>query len=144
MWARGQAAFPEILEGLESDVVVVLGRQVWQEMPAESAPPSLSRTPTERLNGAFTAEAAERRLPAACRARQAESGRTVKMDRIYRINKNTMYVRFKLDENVPGDAEAIFRSAGHDARTIRDEGLGGGPHSCSTARRRESGSWTPT
>ena len=36
-----------------------------------------------------------------------------------------MVVRFKLDENLPRDAEALLRDAGHDVRTVLDERLGG-------------------
>lgn len=38
-----------------------------------------------------------------------------------------MAVRFKLDENLPRDAEALLRDAGHDVQTILDERLGGNP-----------------
>ena len=36
-----------------------------------------------------------------------------------------MEVRFKLDENLPHDAEAFLRDAGHDVRTVLEEHLGG-------------------
>lgn len=36
-----------------------------------------------------------------------------------------MAVRFKLDENLPRDAEALLREAGHDVQTVLDERLGG-------------------
>ena len=36
-----------------------------------------------------------------------------------------MAVRFKLDENLPRDAEALLRGAGHDVQTVLDEHLGG-------------------
>ncbi len=36
-----------------------------------------------------------------------------------------MAVRFKLDENVPGDAAVLLRNAGHDTHTVMEEGLGG-------------------
>jgi len=36
-------------------------------------------------------------------------------------------LRFKLDENIPGEAIALLREAGHDLRTILDQGLGGRP-----------------
>ena len=36
-----------------------------------------------------------------------------------------MALRFKLDENIPGEAVALMREAGHDVRTILDQGLGG-------------------
>lgn len=36
-----------------------------------------------------------------------------------------MATRFKLDENLPRDAEALLRDAGHDVQTVLDEGLGG-------------------
>ncbi len=40
-----------------------------------------------------------------------------------------MSARFKLDENLPRDAEALLRSAGHDVHTVIDEQLGGNPDS---------------
>ena len=36
-----------------------------------------------------------------------------------------MPARFKLDENLPRDAEALLRNAGHDVHTVLDEQLGG-------------------
>jgi predicted nuclease of predicted toxin-antitoxin system len=38
-----------------------------------------------------------------------------------------MPARFKLDENLPREAEALLRKAGHDVRTVLDEHLGGNP-----------------
>lgn len=38
-----------------------------------------------------------------------------------------MPVRFKLDENLPRDAEALLRAAGHDVQTLLVEQLGGNP-----------------
>ncbi len=38
-----------------------------------------------------------------------------------------MSSRFKLDENLPLDAEALLRRAGHDVHTVLDEQLGGNP-----------------
>jgi predicted nuclease of predicted toxin-antitoxin system len=38
-----------------------------------------------------------------------------------------MPARFKLDENLPRDAEALLRKAGHDVHTVLDEQLGGNP-----------------
>lgn len=38
-----------------------------------------------------------------------------------------MVVRFKLDENLPRDAEALLRDAGHDVHTVLGERLGGNP-----------------
>ena len=38
-----------------------------------------------------------------------------------------MPARFKLDENLPRDAEALLRKAGHDLHTVLDETLGGNP-----------------
>ncbi len=38
-----------------------------------------------------------------------------------------MPVRFKLDENLPRDAEALLREAGHDVHAVLDEPLGGNP-----------------
>ena len=38
-----------------------------------------------------------------------------------------MSSRFKLDENLPRDAAALFGAAGHDAQTALDENLGGRP-----------------
>jgi predicted nuclease of predicted toxin-antitoxin system len=36
---------------------------------------------------------------------------------------------FKIDENLHPDAAAAFRSRGHDARTVRDQGMRGCPDS---------------
>jgi predicted nuclease of predicted toxin-antitoxin system len=36
-----------------------------------------------------------------------------------------MPARFKLDENLPREAEALLRAAGHDVHTVLDEHLGG-------------------
>ncbi len=36
-----------------------------------------------------------------------------------------MAVRFKLDENLPRDAEVLLRGAGHDVQTVLEERLGG-------------------
>jgi len=36
-------------------------------------------------------------------------------------------LRFKLDENVPGEAAALLRDAGHDVRTALEQKLGGQP-----------------
>jgi predicted nuclease of predicted toxin-antitoxin system len=36
-----------------------------------------------------------------------------------------MAVRFKLDENLPRDAESLLRKAGHDVHTVLAEHLGG-------------------
>lgn len=38
-----------------------------------------------------------------------------------------MPARFKLDENLPREAEALLRNAGHDVDTVLDENLGGNP-----------------
>lgn len=38
-----------------------------------------------------------------------------------------MPARFKLDENLPRDAEALLRGSGHDVHTVLDEQLGGQP-----------------
>ena len=38
-----------------------------------------------------------------------------------------MAARFKLDENLPRDAEALLRNDGHDVHTALDERLGGHP-----------------
>ena len=38
-----------------------------------------------------------------------------------------MPARFKLDENLPRDAEAFLRKTGHDVHAVLDEGLGGSP-----------------
>jgi predicted nuclease of predicted toxin-antitoxin system len=40
-----------------------------------------------------------------------------------------MPARFKLDENLPRDAEALLRNAGHHVHTVLDEHLGGNPDS---------------
>lgn len=37
--------------------------------------------------------------------------------------------RFKLDENLPRDAELVLRAAGHDVDTALAEGFGGAPDS---------------
>jgi hypothetical protein len=34
-----------------------------------------------------------------------------------------MVVRFKLDENIPGDAAALLRVAGHEVQSVIDEHL---------------------
>jgi len=36
-------------------------------------------------------------------------------------------LRFKLDENIPGEAIALLRDAGHDARSALERQLGGHP-----------------
>jgi len=36
-----------------------------------------------------------------------------------------MAVRFKLDENLPRDADLLLRGAGHDVETVLEERLGG-------------------
>ena len=36
-----------------------------------------------------------------------------------------MAVRFKLDENLPRDAEALLRDAGHDVQTVLEQRLAG-------------------
>lgn len=36
-----------------------------------------------------------------------------------------MTVRFKVDENLPRDAQALLLTAGHDAHSVNDESLGG-------------------
>src|SRR4051812_7284566 len=38
-----------------------------------------------------------------------------------------MAARFKVDENVPREAQALLRGGGHDAQTIHDERLVGYP-----------------
>ncbi len=38
-----------------------------------------------------------------------------------------MALRFKLDENLPREAEAVFRAAGHDTHSALAEGLAGAP-----------------
>ena len=38
-----------------------------------------------------------------------------------------MPARFKLDENLPRDAEALLRNVGHDVHSVLDEQLGGHP-----------------
>jgi predicted nuclease of predicted toxin-antitoxin system len=35
--------------------------------------------------------------------------------------------RFKVDENLPRDAHTLLADAGHDAHSVTDESLGGGP-----------------
>jgi len=36
-------------------------------------------------------------------------------------------LRFNLDENIPGEAVALLREAGHDVRTVLEQDLGGRP-----------------
>ena len=36
-------------------------------------------------------------------------------------------MKFKLDENLPGEGVQILRAAGHDAVTVLDQRLGGKP-----------------
>jgi predicted nuclease of predicted toxin-antitoxin system len=36
-------------------------------------------------------------------------------------------LRFKLDENMPGQAAVLLRTAGHDVRTVLEQQLGGRP-----------------
>ena len=36
-------------------------------------------------------------------------------------------MRFKVDENLPGDVVAMLAAAGHDAVTVLDQGMGGQP-----------------
>jgi predicted nuclease of predicted toxin-antitoxin system len=38
-----------------------------------------------------------------------------------------MAARFKLDENLPRDVQALLRQGGHDVQTALDEQLGGRP-----------------
>ncbi|MBS0156752.1 MAG: DUF5615 family PIN-like protein [Nitrospira sp.] len=38
-----------------------------------------------------------------------------------------MLIRFKLDENLPRNAEALLQQAGHDVHTVLAEQLGGNP-----------------
>ena len=38
-----------------------------------------------------------------------------------------MALRFKLDENIPGEVAALLRSSGHDAGTALEQQLGGCP-----------------
>lgn len=38
-----------------------------------------------------------------------------------------MALRFKLDENIPGAVVVLLREAGHDVRTVLEQGLGGRP-----------------
>jgi predicted nuclease of predicted toxin-antitoxin system len=40
-----------------------------------------------------------------------------------------MVIRFKLDENIPNDAEDLLRQAGHDVHSVLAEQLGGNPDS---------------
>ena len=46
-------------------------------------------------------------------------------------------MRFKLDENLPSELAGLFVEAGHDAVTVRDQGLGGArdPEVASACRR---------
>ena len=46
-------------------------------------------------------------------------------------------MRFKLDENLPSELTGLFVEAGHDAMTVRDQGLGGAtyPDVASVCRR---------
>lgn len=48
-------------------------------------------------------------------------------------------MKLKIDENLPGEEADAFRDAGHDAATVRDEGLGGKPDPTIASRiRREA------
>jgi predicted nuclease of predicted toxin-antitoxin system len=40
-----------------------------------------------------------------------------------------MMVKFKLDENLPTEGTTLLTSAGHDAVSVQDQGLGGRPDS---------------
>jgi predicted nuclease of predicted toxin-antitoxin system len=50
-----------------------------------------------------------------------------------------MTSRFKLDENLPRDAIALFRDAGHDAESALDEQLGGQPDAAVFSASQEEG-----
>jgi len=43
-------------------------------------------------------------------------------------------MRFKIDENLPGELVADLRAAGHEADTVSDQGLAGAPDSALLAR----------
>jgi len=38
-----------------------------------------------------------------------------------------MVVRFKLDQNIPGDAASLLRAAGHEVQSVVDEHVEGTP-----------------
>jgi predicted nuclease of predicted toxin-antitoxin system len=40
-----------------------------------------------------------------------------------------MTIRFKVDEDLPGEIASMLRAGGHDTVTVLDEGLGGAPDS---------------
>lgn len=46
-------------------------------------------------------------------------------------------MKFKLDENLPGEIAGDLRSAGHDAQTVADEGLCGASDSTLLRKARE-------
>jgi predicted nuclease of predicted toxin-antitoxin system len=46
-------------------------------------------------------------------------------------------MKFKLDENLPGEIAGDLRAAGHDAQTVADEGLCGAPDSTLLRKARE-------
>jgi predicted nuclease of predicted toxin-antitoxin system len=48
-------------------------------------------------------------------------------------------LRFKLDENLPVELLTVLRDAGHDADSIRDEGLTGAPDFTILDRMKEEG-----
>ena len=43
-------------------------------------------------------------------------------------------MKFKIDENLPGEIATDLRAAGHDADTVRDQGMAGSPDSTIMAR----------
>lgn len=48
-------------------------------------------------------------------------------------------MRFKIDENLPGELAGDLRAAGHEADTVSDQGLAGAPDSAILARVQAEG-----
>ncbi len=48
-------------------------------------------------------------------------------------------MKFKVDENLPGEIVADLRTAGHDADSVYDEGLAGAPDAAVMARVQAEG-----
>lgn len=48
-------------------------------------------------------------------------------------------MKFKIDENLPGELAVDLRAAGHEADTVSDQGLAGAPDSAIMARVQSEG-----